>query len=211
MLPLDLDPYTSPREKQVIPDSQPQVAGLKNLRPLAYLSCSLYVLTTFGSWLVVKFFPEFTSPRTHYLVYLTLSSASIMSFLAWTYRAAGNARRIDSNDMPLNPGKAVWGYFIPLANFVIPFRAMRGIARASIGRGSDGHVIIWWVLTSIRVIFPANLLLFVDLLAWERTSFASILVGKTFSVIGWGLLVTGVLLVLRITRAQEEIRRGFSS
>ncbi|WP_035615938.1 DUF4328 domain-containing protein [Haloferula sp. BvORR071] len=201
----DTNPYAAPREGPADIDTSPalDLEGIKNPRHLAYLSCFFYFMTVFGTWAVGKFFPHIATPRTHYLTYITLCLTTGILFLCWKYRAAWNARKIDPSQMPVTPGKAAGGYFIPLANFVIPYRAMRGIARVSLGKSADGLVIAWWALVVIRYIIPGYASLFVDRvfpIPGDPPLF--ILFGKIASTLSWILLATGISLVLRITRAQ---------
>lgn len=48
----------------------------------------------------------------------------------WIHRAAANAKAMSPN-VPVSPFRAVGWYFVPFANFVMPFEAMDGIWRAS--------------------------------------------------------------------------------
>lgn len=66
----------------------------------------------------------------------------------WIYRASANAHAI-TDEMDISPGWAVGWYFIPFANLVKPFQAMKEIWRAShrVGAGDDprGSAILgWW-------------------------------------------------------------------
>ena len=198
----DANPYTTPREvPEIIQPGAP--SDLKDPRPLAYLSCIFYGLTVFGTWLAGEFFPHIATPRTHYLAYFVLCLVTGILFLCWNYRTAWNARQIDPAQMPVTPGKAAGGWFIPLANFVIPFRAMLGITRTSLGKSADGHVIAWWILVVLRYLIPAYASMFFDrVFAIPGDPPLFILIDKIASILGWLLLATGISLVLRITRAQ---------
>jgi hypothetical protein len=111
--------------------------------------------------------------------------------------------------MSIGPGKAVGSYFIPVANFVIPYRAMRGISRATFGKCADGHVMMWWALVVVRNLVPSYASHFFDrVFAMPGDPPLFILIDKIFSILGWLLLVTGILLVLRITNAQSRLAAG---
>jgi Domain of unknown function (DUF4328) len=74
---------------------------------------------------------------------------TIVVFAMWIYRAAANIRDADVPGFEYTPGWAVGWYFIPFANFVKPFSAMRQIWNASRGATIDldeGHstLTIWW-------------------------------------------------------------------
>lgn len=206
----DSNPYATPREAQTSADAgtgQP-MGGLKDLRTLALLSCVLYGGTALGSKLTDAFL-SFASTRTSYWIHFSLGFTNIVLFLCWNYRAAWNARRIDPAQMPVSPGKAVGGYFIPLANFVIPYRAMRGIARASLGKSADGHVAAWWALVVALFLIPFYAGLFFDLnRTGSRASPLPASFDNILSILGWLLIATGISLVIRITYGQ--VRRGLT-
>ncbi|WP_169792146.1 DUF4328 domain-containing protein [Jiangella muralis] len=66
-------------------------------------------------------------------------------FIIWQYRHAQNARLLGSRSA-LGPGWAIGGWFVPLANFVLPVRQLWTASRSSNpdGRGA-GIVVAWWV------------------------------------------------------------------
>jgi hypothetical protein len=51
--------------------------------------------------------------------------------LTWTYRAGANARGLGAVGMQVSPAWAVGWYFVPVANLIKPYDAMREIWRAS--------------------------------------------------------------------------------
>jgi len=72
-------------------------------------------------------------------------------FIIWQYRHAKNAERL-AGSLPLGPGWAIGGWFIPIGNFVLPQLQLYRSAAASdpdapprSGR-APGVVIAWWVL-----------------------------------------------------------------
>lgn len=77
--------------------------------------------------------------------------AALTSFIIvgrWIYRASANAHAI-TDEMDISPGWAVGWYFVPFANLVKPFQAMKEIWRAShrAGAGDEprGSAILgWW-------------------------------------------------------------------
>ncbi|MCW1922040.1 DUF4328 domain-containing protein [Luteolibacter arcticus] len=123
--------------------------------------------------------------------------ASYVVYLVWKYRAATNARILDPWAMTISPAMAVGSYFIPFVFFVVPYRAMVQIARATLGNALG--VGLWWAC-------HIGLLLFVIAIAIqavmesprERPSLLEHLyvVGAviTFMISTW--------LVMKITRAQ---------
>ncbi len=51
--------------------------------------------------------------------------------LIWLYRANARARALGAEDMMVSPGWAVGWFFVPLANLVMPYIAMRELWKAS--------------------------------------------------------------------------------
>lgn len=68
----------------------------------------------------------------------------------WIYRANRNAQVLSVQDMEFSPGWAIGWYVVPLANLVMPFRAMREIhdvsARVSSEDENDADMMLrgWW-------------------------------------------------------------------
>lgn len=70
-----------------------------------------------------------------------LSLVAMIAFLVWSYRALSALR--DAGVTAMSPGLGVGGWFIPLANVVLPWRAARSILR---GAGSTLPLAgLWWL------------------------------------------------------------------
>lgn len=74
--------------------------------------------------------------------------ASVIVVGRWIYRAGANAHAM-SDEMSISPGWAVGWYFIPFANLIKPFQAMKEIwlasHRAGAGYEPRGSAILgWW-------------------------------------------------------------------
>jgi hypothetical protein len=52
---------------------------------------------------------------------------SMVCFLIWIYRAAGNASALDVMVPEFSPGWAVGAWFIPIANLFIPYKVVKGL------------------------------------------------------------------------------------
>lgn len=82
------------------------------------------------------------------LIYL----ATCIPFGMWIYRANRNARALGAVGMKYSPAGSVGWYFVPFANLVVPFQAMREIWRASANPGNPeaapGTPLLgwWWAL-----------------------------------------------------------------
>ncbi len=69
--------------------------------------------------------------------------------LVWTYRANANARGLGAATMRITPAWSVGWYFVPIANLVKPYDAMREIWRASAhpqgwSQETDPLSLRWW-------------------------------------------------------------------
>jgi len=138
-----------------------------------------------------------------------VSLTTVVIFAMWIYRAAANVVAAGIAGFDFTPGWAVGWYFIPFANLVQPFRAMRQIWNASHAGSSDldrGDPILtlWWTVwlasnisanISIQMSFRATS---VEML---RTS---LYLGAISSVLSLVLFVVGMRLVERITEAQRD-------
>lgn len=83
------------------------------------------------------------------LAYLLVMLAGIVLGLAWTFRMAWNARHLGAKGFDASPAMSVGWYFVPLANLVMPYRAMRQIYSASldpVGWNEDFRAVVatWW-------------------------------------------------------------------
>lgn len=157
--------------------------------------------------------PDPSSLEQLYLVALLVSSLlaiiTVIIFAMWIYRAAANVIAANITGFDFTPGWAVGWYFVPFANLVQPFLAMRQIWNASHFGGSDldrGDPILtlWWTawLTSN---ITANISM---QLAWRSTSAemyeVSLYLGIASSILNLVLFVVGMRLVERITEAQRD-------
>ncbi len=75
---------------------------------------------------------------------------AVIPIAIWIYRAHANLREAGLHDLKYTPGWTVGSYFVPLANFVIPFRAMRELHNRSHGEDQwqadspVADVTSWW-------------------------------------------------------------------
>lgn len=148
-----------------------------------------------------------------YLVVLLVSSLlaiiTVVLFAMWIYRAAANIVAAKVTGFDFTPGWAVGWYFVPFANLVQPFLAMRQIWNASHAGSSDldrGDPILtlWWTawLTSN---ITANISM---QLVWRSTSAemyeVSLYLGIASSILDLVLFVVGMRLIERIAEAQRD-------
>lgn len=99
-----------------------------------------------------------------YLAYTVMFIASAVLVGMWIYRAHANLREGGADGLEFTPGWAVGWYFVPFANLVKPFQAMRELWTTShaevdrFGGEAPSEVKTWWgawivgnILNSISV------------------------------------------------------------
>jgi hypothetical protein len=123
--------------------------------------------------------------------------AGCVFYLMWKYRAATNARILDPSVMTISPGMAVGSYFIPFVFFVVPYKAMAGIARATLGNASG--VGLWWAChVSLTLSGIAIGVAAVDDSPFERPG----LLEHLYVIGSVVTFLISVWLVMKITRVQ---------
>lgn len=81
-----------------------------------------------------------------------------IAFLAWQ-SAADRAAREWAGGLDIDRGRALGAWFVPVANLVIPPRALRGLAVAHRAWTAERAVWIWWipwVVASLLAVFDFN-------------------------------------------------------
>jgi hypothetical protein len=76
--------------------------------------------------------------------------ANVVVWLVWQHRAQANAQHLTTKKLTFSPGWAVGWWFVPFANLVQPFRAVRELWRASGGAGHAEEsawpaLVLWWI------------------------------------------------------------------
>lgn len=76
-----------------------------------------------------------------------LIAAWVTAFV-WIHRMASNAQVLASKPMETTPGWAVGWFFVPVANFYMPYLALKEILRSSSlpGDHSNGPLTVFWIL-----------------------------------------------------------------
>jgi len=145
-----------------------------------------------------------------YLAYTAVMLLSVVLVAMWIHRAHANLVEGGVDGLEFTPGWAVGWYFIPFANLVKPFQAMRELWTAShgehdpFGGQAPSEVKAWWAAWIV-----GNILGTVStriLLASEGGP-SSVTVGNAFGAAGTiGLLIAALLLrkiIADTTRAQR--------
>lgn len=87
---------------------------------------------------------------TIYFGYSAVFLVAVVFVALWIYRAHANLRAAETDTLAFTPGWAVGWYFVPFANFVQPFKAMRelwAVSRGehdSFGSETDPRLKAWW-------------------------------------------------------------------
>jgi FtsH-binding integral membrane protein len=145
--------------------------------------------------------------------YTIFRVAIIVVFIIWMWRASKNALEVLGRERPtFTPGWSIGGWFIPLANFVIPVMIIQGLWRASApgtapgttwrdAKGS-GLVIVWWIafLGSTVASFTFN----------DNNKLNDVKVADTVGAVGAAASVVAAVLaisvVVQLTRRFDERR-----
>ncbi|MBX7493601.1 DUF4328 domain-containing protein [Qipengyuania sp. 1NDW9] len=139
----------------------------------------------------------------------------VVSALIWVWRAHANIREVGIRSK-YGPGFAVASYLIPVANFMLPFEAMRELHNRSHGESEDfahsgvENVTAWW--TAVLV----GLLIFSAMIVKFALDAGTNLILMTPLWMEFALLAFAILLLLvsaylfssltrAITAAQEEV------
>jgi Domain of unknown function (DUF4328) len=106
-------------------------------------------------------------PASMILLSGLVALAIFVLLIIWLYRAAKNNEALGRQNPRLGPGWAIGGWFIPLANFVIPFIIMDDVWRGadpSLARGdpnwrrSSTLRAIWaWLVTAVIFTIPSSI------------------------------------------------------
>ena len=152
--------------------------GVGNIRGLALVARGLLILFVLGCLLITASgvaivlqelqFGMASLPLTmmvavHPLVVGLLLLCAIPVML-WTWRAHANLHDLGLSGLTRTPGWATASYLVPLANLVVPFRAMRELYNRSSGEDawqaelSVGNVTSWWGCLMAAVVIDALLL-----------------------------------------------------
>jgi len=138
--------------------------------------------------------------------------ALIVVFIIWLWRVAKNAlEALDREDPKLGPGWAIGGWFIPLANLVLPIIVIQGLWRASASgtrpgttwRSAKGSalVVFWWLTFIVSFLSGTA----GDDATLDEVKFADTLtaVGAVASVVA---AVLAIFVVVQLTRRFNERR-----
>lgn len=166
---------------------------------------------TFGSDIVdrANSSDDFVSAANIAIAVLML--AIFVCFIIWIWRAAKNNEALGRPQPRLGSGWAIGGWFIPLANLVIPVLVAQDLWRgsdASVPRGDIRWKIAprsalvgwWWGLFLVSFLRGSSSSNNLNTFSELRTSDTLSLIGRVFVI---GAAVLAILVVRRISERQE--------
>ena len=151
------------------------------------------------------------------LVFIPIFIFTVVTFLMWLYRTFTNlpAMRSDSNEF--TPGWAVGWWFIPFANLVKPYQAVRTVWSesdpdvsvddtsflSSVQAGAPAFLMIWWGVWIVGNIV-SNVSNRIDVFAKPGLQSLGATVGVIESIIWIAGSVLAIKVVTSITDRQEQ-------
>jgi hypothetical protein len=133
--------------------------------------------------------------------------AAIVVYLIWFHRMRVNAEVFNPFGHSKRRAWVIWGWFVPIVSLWFPRRVMLDIWDASTpvgSRGSHGLVNAWWTLWIISLVASRA-----GSTAYQRAETSEEIQGAVgqimfADVIDIGAAVLAILVVLRLTRMQNE-------
>lgn len=138
--------------------------------------------------------------------------SGIMVFV-WIYRAHRNLRLLQIPELKFTPGWAVGWFFVPFANMVKPYQAMRELWKASAyGYGqywpaaeTPLTLIIWWMVSLTSIILARiSVRITLDAETLDELISADVVILLSNGVDILAAVLT-MVVVMRIYKAQEEL------
>jgi len=128
---------------------------------------------------------------------LAATFATAPAFLVWFHRAYGNLRAMGESPRT-TPARATLGWFIPLGNLYLPYRAAQEIRTLSGNPTSSWVVFGWWILWLLSRLTERLAALAID--GGNLTEAISLHGAAAFEASCSAIL--GAVFVARVTRAQ---------
>jgi hypothetical protein len=154
------------------------------------------------------------------ILYLAVFATTVVMWCVWQYRAQRNLKALGASNLRFSPGWAVGWWFIPIANFAVPYLTTRELWKAS--DPASGTIDwraqpttplnwLWWTawiggaaLGSISFSIGNNATSIHDLITAESYSIAQSFITITAAVLA-------IFFVRDIDRRQEQKRQRLDS
>ncbi|WP_236063817.1 DUF4328 domain-containing protein [Streptomyces poriferorum] len=138
---------------------------------------------------------------------MTFLAAAVV-FLIWFRRVRLNAEVFDAHAQPMRPGWAIGAWFVPVANFFLPYRVASGIWTASTpaGRPVASRVLLnaWWaglIGSRLFVVWAERRYAAAEEVDEVLDAFGLVVAGDVLDVVA---AVLAILFVRRLTAMQGE-------
>jgi Domain of unknown function (DUF4328) len=181
------------------------------------LSGCLIVLDSLELFGVLKFSTDPEAELSAYdmfylmfgMVFLIITIVTIIFWCMWKIQAARNILSSDVEGYEYTPGWSVGWYFVPFANLIKPFQAMRQIWNASAGEADyldcpNSLLNMWWagwIISSIA----SNISLRISLQAENPDVLsAGIVFSIVSSIAAFVAIPASVKIISQITQGQSE-------
>jgi hypothetical protein len=217
-----VDPYVPPTSDWTPPGSLPRSEHLKDPRLWAHLCCWPYGISLALDLLQQLFISGGFTAAPVWESYLRQTHAAArisaaLFFFCWVYRVAWNAKMLAPPQTTVEPGGIVGSFFIPFFNLVVPWQQMKRIAKISSGASMETHVNVWWTTVAIAYLIPFHIYIIMAIFEDHLPDSLRASSGAGY----WGsdypnlsrlpfylVTITGITMVMRLTRAQDQARRG---
>jgi len=135
-----------------------------------------------------------------------------ITFLKWIYRASSNSRGFGASGLTITPGWSVGYYFIPFANLIKPYHAMKEISQVSENpsnwqMSSGAPILRWWWALWITCGILGNISFRMDASTIPELKNATA-VALIYSALSIILTLVAISLVKGIIRNQDALVDG---
>lgn len=151
------------------------------------------------------------------LVFLPIFIFTVVTFLMWLYRTHTNLPALRSDSTEFTPGWAVGWWFIPFANLVKPYQAVRNVWSesdpevsaedknflSSVQAGAPGFIMVWWGVWILGNIV-SNISNRIDIFAKPELQSIAATIGSIESAVWIAGSVLAIMVVSSITERQEQ-------
>jgi hypothetical protein len=203
---------TAPQHSGLVPSLVP---SLRVRSVVVIVALALSTLASVATLVVPLVLTDIDTVRILAGVNIALTLIAGIAWVTWEYRARTNLPRFSVHNLKWAPGWTIGGWFIPLANLVLPILILNEIDKATAERAASAAEsgTGWSERDSGRPIF---VLWAVTWTLHNLAGYSTLGLGSSSQTVGLGLgvivyLAAGVaaaLLVLRITNGQEAIRNS---
>lgn len=153
--------------------------------------------------------------RTLGVAYLLSLAASGLAWLIWQYRAHRRLRGSGIQNLQFTPGWGVGWWFVPIANLVMPYKAVRELWRAGDlssgaflqGRTTRTPIVSWWWAAFLG----ANLLARFGAGLGSDESIEDLLTRDYVLMVGSGLWIVSGIIAIMIVRGIDDRHAAISS